>query len=104
MNNKTQMLLKVIEYSQSMLKDAGNSDWENVIATESVRNKILNQLFSEPFTKIEQEENNELIMQILTINKNIESITAQAREKIQQEMSLIGKGRNAIGAYAQNAG
>ena len=104
MNYKTKELMDVIKLSEMMLKDAEVGNWESVFAAESKRNDILNELFSLPFSKKDKEENNEIIQQVLVINKKLESVTAQARDEIKKEFSSINKGRHAVGVYAQNTG
>lgn len=104
MNYKTKELMGIIELSESMIKDAEAGNWESVFAAESKRNNILKELFSHAFSKKDKEENNEIIQQVLVINKKLESAAAQARDTIKNEVSSINKGRHAVGMYAQNTG
>ncbi len=104
MDFKSKELTDVFECSESMLSEAKLSNWENVIAIEKQRSDMLKKIFSLPFTKIEKEQNNEIILQILTINKELEAITAKVRDKIRDQAGSINKGRHAVGVYAQNVG
>ena len=104
MNYKCKQLSDVIEYSETMLKEAETGNWENVFAIEKQRSHTLKELFSPQFTKNEKDEYNEKILHILNINKKLEGITSTARDELKNQAGSINKGRRAVGMYAQNTG
>jgi len=104
MKYKCKQLMDVIDYSETMLKDAEAGNWRNVFNIEAERSKVLKDLFTIPFTKEDKNEYNQHILQVLVINKKLESITAQARDHIRNEAGAVNKGRRAVGVYAQNTG
>lgn len=85
MNYTCKQFSDVIEYSQTMLKEAEAGNWDNVFAVEKQRSNTLKELFSPPFTKNDKEENNEKILQILNINNKLEVITSKARDDIRNQ-------------------
>lgn len=104
MNNKRNQLLGVIEHSEAMLKQAQAGNWENVFSFEEQRSNTLKKLFTQAFSQQDKDDNNEIILQILSINKKLEAITTKARDEIRNQAGSINKGRHAVGVYAQNAG
>lgn len=104
MEYKCKELVDVIEYSESMLKEAEAGNWEKVIAMEKKRDDRLKKIFSLAFSNSEKERNNEIILQILSINKQLESITSKARDTRRDQAGAISKGRQAVGIYAQHVG
>ena len=72
MNYTCKQFSDVIEYSQTMLKEAEAGNWDKVFAVEKQRSTTLKELFSPPFTKNDKDENNEKILQILNINNKLE--------------------------------
>ena len=104
MNNKYKQFSDVIEYSQTMLKEAEAGNWENVFTVEKQRSTTLKECFSPPFTKNDKDEINKKILQILKINNKLEAITSKARDDIRNQAGSVNKGRQAVGMYAQNAG
>ena len=104
MNDKYKQFSDVIEYSQTMLKEAEAGNWENVFTVEKQRCNTLKECFSPPFTKNDKEEINKKILQILNINNKLEAITSKARDDIRNQAGSINKGRHAVGMYAQNTG
>ena len=103
MNDKNKQFSDVIEYSQTMLKEAEEGNWKNVFTIEKQRSDTLKECFSPPFTKNDKDENHEKILQILNINKKLEVITSKARDEIRNQAGSINKGRHAVNMYAQNA-
>ena len=104
MNYKNKQFSDVIEYSETMLKEAEAGNWENVFTVEKKRSNTLKECFSPPFTKNDKDENNRKILQILNINNKLEAITSKARDDIRNQAGSINKGRHAVSMYAQNAG
>ena len=104
MNDKYKQFSDVIEYSETMLKEAKAGNWEDVFKVEKQRSHILKELFSPPFTKNDKDESNEKILQILNINKKLEALTTKARDDIRNRAGSINKGRHAVNMYAQNTG
>jgi hypothetical protein len=101
---KYKQLTNVIEYSETMLNEAKSGNWENVFKIEKQRSNALKELFSSPFTKDDKDDNNEKILQILNINKKLESLTTKARDDIRNQAGSINKSRHAVNMYAQNTG
>ena len=97
---KKKQLTDVIEYSETMLKEAEAGNWENVFTVEKHRSKTLKELISPPFAKNDKDDNNEKILQILNINKKLEVITSKARDEIKKKAGFINKGRHAVNMYA----
>jgi len=104
LQSKDKELDDVFEYSVSMLSEAKNGNWENVIAMEKQRSNAIKKIFSLAFTKSEKEHNNEIILQVLNINKKLEAVTEKARDEIRNQAGSINKGRHAVSIYAQNTG
>ncbi len=101
---KYKQLTDVIEYSETMLKEAKAGNWKNVFKVEKQRSNALKVIFSPPFTKNDKDESNEKILQILNINKKLEALTAKARDDIRNQTGSLNKGRHAVNMYAQNTG
>ena len=101
---KYKQLTDVIEYSETMLKEAKAGNWKNVFKVEKQRSNALKKLFSLPFTKNDKDESNEKILQILNINKKLEALTTKARDNIRNQAGSINKARQAVNRYAQNTG
>jgi hypothetical protein len=101
---KYKQLTNVIEYSETMLNEAKSGNWENVFKIEKQRSNALKELFSSPFTKDDKDDNNEKILQILNINKKLESLTTKARDDIRNKAGSTNKSRHAVNMYAQNTG
>lgn len=102
MNTKNKQLQSVVEYSETMLKDAQAGNWDSVISIEAQRGELLDQLFSG------SRENNIVemdaeIRKIININKKLEAITLNAREDARNEMSSVNKGRRVVNLYAENS-
>ena len=104
MNYKHQQLKGVIEYSKTMLKEAESGNWENVFNTEEKRSELINKIYGNPSTQDERENNNNQILEILVLNRQIEEITSKARDSARNQAGSINKGRQVVVAYAQNAG
>ena len=104
MNDKYKQFSDVIEYSETMLKQAEAGNWKDVFKVEKQRSNALKELFSPPLTNNNKDENNERILQILNINKKLEAITSKARDDLRNQAGSISKGRHAVDMYAQNAG
>ena len=104
MDYKKKQLTDVIEYSETMLKEAEAGNWENVFTVEKQRSNTLKELISPSFAKNNKDDNNEKILQILNINKKLEVITSKARDDIRNQAGSISKGRHAVDMYAQNTG
>jgi hypothetical protein len=104
MNNKKKQLLNVIEYSETMLKEAETGNWEKVIDIEVQRNELLEKIFSSASSRNEIDDVDTKIHHILNINKKIESAAANARDNMRNDISSISKGRQAVDFYAQNTG
>ena len=104
MNDKYKQFSDVIEYSETMLKEAEAGNWENVFTVEKKRSNTLKELFSPPFKKNDKDENSKKILQILNINNKLEAITSKARDDIRKQVGSVNKGRHAVAMYAQNAG
>ena len=102
--HKSEQLSDVIEYSETMLREAEAGNWKNVFTLETQRSHALKELFTPPFTKKDKDDNNEKILQILNINKKLEAITSKARDDIKKQADSINKGRHAVNMYAQNTG
>ena len=104
MNYKHQQLKDVIEYSETMLREAESGNWENVYSTEEKRSKLIKRIYSNHSTQDERVNNNDQILQILVLNRKIEEITSRARDNTRKQAGEINKGRQVIDAYAQNTG
>lgn len=104
MNKIKKQLLDVVEYSESMLKDAQAGNWDRVIDIEVQRNELLENLFSGSSCHNEFHDIDSKIHQIIAINKKIENAAADARNGIQDDLTSLNKGRHAVGCYAQNTG
>ena len=104
MSDKYKQFSDVIEYSQTMLKEAEAGNWENVFSVEKRRSQTLKKLFSPGFTEKDKDKNNAKILQILQINNKLEAITSRAREDIKKQVGSVNKGHHAVTMYAQNAG
>ena len=104
MNDKYKQFSDVIEYSETMLKEAEAGNWNEVFTLETQRSHTLKVCFSHSFTKEDKDANNEIILQILNINKKLEAITSKARDDIKNQAGSINKGRHAVNMYAQNTG
>ncbi|PCJ88932.1 MAG: hypothetical protein COA54_01515 [Thiotrichaceae bacterium] len=104
MNYKHQQLKGVIDYSQTMLQEAESGNWENVFNIEEKRSELIKKIYSNPSTTDERANNNEQILEILVLNRQIEAMTSKARDKARDQTESINKGRQVIDAYAQNMG
>ena len=104
MNYKHKQLMGVIEYSETMLREAESGNWENVFNVEEKRSELIKKIYSNPSTLDERTNNNEPILKILVLNRQIELVTSKARDNARNQAGSINKGRQVIGAYAQNAG
>jgi len=101
-NNKNNQFSELIYYSGVMLKEAEGGNWHKVISVEKQRNNLLKELFLQPFTQKEKNENKENILQVLDINKKLEAISSNARDEIRSQAGSINKGRQALDMYAQH--
>ena len=104
MNHKHKQLTGVIEYSETMLREAESGNWENVFNIEEKRSELIKKIYSNPSTLDERTNNNEQILKILVLNRQIELITSKARDHTRNQAGAINKGRQVIGAYAQHVG
>ena len=104
MDYKNKQLTDVIEYSETMLKEAEAGNWETVFTVEKQRSQTLKEIFSPPFTKKDKNKNNGKILQILKINNKLEKITSKARDDIRHHVGSVNKSHNIVAMYAQNAG
>ncbi|HHJ35457.1 MAG TPA: flagellar protein FliT [Gammaproteobacteria bacterium] len=104
MNQKHSKLTEVIEYSETMLREAESGNWKNVFTIEEQRSELIKEIYSQPSTTNERLNNNRQIMQILVLNKKIEAITSRARDNVRDQAGSINKGRQAVEVYAQNVG
>ncbi len=102
MNYKHQQLEGVIEYSETMLKEAESGNWESVYSIEEKRSKLIKKIYSSLSTQ--DENNNNQISQILALNGQIEKVTSKARDNTRKQMGSINKGRQVVSAYSQNSG
>jgi len=104
MNYKHQQLKGVIDYSKTMLREAESGNWEAVFNIEEKRSELIKKIYSNPSTTDERQNNNEQILEILVLNRQIEEIISEARDNTRNQMQTINKGRQVIDAYAQNVG
>ena len=104
MNYKHKKLMGVIEYSETMLREAESGNWENVFNIEEKRSELIKNIYANPSTQDERQNNNEQILQILVLNRQIETITSRARDNARDQAGTINKGRQVVEAYAQNTG
>ncbi len=104
MNYKHQQLKGVIDYSETMLREAESGNWENVFNIEEQRSELIKKIYSNPSTSDERENNNEQILEILVLNRRIEEISSKAREGARHQAESFNKGRQVVSAYVQNVG
>lgn len=104
MDYKNKQLTDVIEYSETMLKEAEAGNWETVFSVEKQRSQTLKELFLPAFTKKYKDKNNAKILQILQINNKLEKVTSRARQDIRNHIGPVNKTHQAVAMYAQNTG
>ena len=103
MNTKSEQLQSVVEYTETMLKDAQAGNWDSVINIEAQRGELLEKLFSGSRQNNNAGDMDAEIKKIININKKLEAITLNAREDARNDMSSVSKGRHAVDLYAQNS-
>ena len=104
MNYKNQQLKGVIKYSESMLREAEKGNWNNVFAIEEHRSELIKKIYSNPSSADERDNNNEQILQILVLNRQIETLTSRVRDATRRQVGSVNRGRQVVNAYAQNTG
>ena len=103
MNTKNEQLQSVVEYSETMLKNAQAGNWDSVVEIEAQRGKLLKKLFSGSPQDNNIEDMDAEIRKIISINEKLEAITLNAREDARNDMASVSKGRHAVDLYAQNS-
>ena len=103
MNTTNKQLENVVEYSESMLKNAEAGNWDSVIDIEAQRGELLKKLFSGSPQDNNVADMDVEIRKIISINEKLEAITLNAREDTRDEMVSASKGRHVVSAYAQNS-
>ena len=103
MNIKNKQLQGVVEYSETMLKNAEAGNWDSVIDIEVQRGELLKKLFAGSPQSNNVDDMDIKIRKIISINEKLEAITLNAREDTRDEMVSASKGQHAVSAYAQNS-
>mgnify|MGYP002795037901 CR=1 FL=1 len=103
MNTKNEQLQNVVEYSETMLKNAQAGNWDSVIDIEVQRGELLKNLFSGSPQNNNVAEMDAEIRKIISINEKLEAITMNAREDARNDLASANKGRHAVDLYAQNS-
>lgn len=100
MDDKSNQLADITSLSEAMLSYAQAGDWDNVFLTEEKRGSVLNQLFCFPLSNEEKQRYSEQIRKIILLNKELEELTATARENVRDNLKAVNKGSRAVGAYS----
>lgn len=98
MHNNVQ---KIVDCSNEMLENAKSGKWDKVAKAEELRRSLLNKLFSNTSTSESIMEVNDTIHKIIAINKKLEVLASDAREKTRVDMKSIREGRLAVNEYTQ---
>ena len=98
LNNDAQ---KIVDCSNEMLDNARSGKWKKVAKAEELRRHLLNKLFSSTVANESVMEIDDTIHKIISINKKLEELACDAREKTRIDMKNIREGRLAVNEYAQ---
>ncbi len=93
---------ELIGCSEKMLKHAEAGDWKSVALAEQHRRELINRLFRSPAANNGIPEINKIIQTIITINKKLEGLTIDARDKARSKIDKIKEGRLAVNSYVQH--
>jgi hypothetical protein len=101
--NKFSKISELIEYSHAMLRHAEAGEWEALVKNEAIRRELINSVFSQFSNADNDPDISSAIQELLQINKRLEQVTTEARDRARGEANTISHGRKAVNAYADNA-
>lgn len=102
MDNKERELQYLVARSEAMLKHAEQGDWLKVMADEVERSEQIRHVFSADNGIEKNEDTDKQICKIISINKKLEAIASNAKDKRLNDLTSFGKGRDAVRMYEQH--
>jgi len=91
---------KITSLSGQMLIKARNSEWDDLLEIESERSALMAAFFSKPLAGLAKHYVAEGIRLILETDREVMELSAARRKVLRSSLSKMGKGRNAVQAYA----
>ncbi len=99
-NNQLRQLLTLTE---EILSDAKEKRWESMIEKERARRRLMEQFFQREADRHEARQIEEMIRQIITLDKKIIALAEAGKLEILKKMRDLSVGQQAIDAYADSA-
>ena len=100
--DRARQISDLLVQTRASLENARNGNWEQVINDEQRRQRMISELFSQPLDAREADDYHDVIQQVLLLNRELEQLTADARDRARQEAGSISKGRRALDVYSAN--
>lgn len=100
--NRSRQISDLLAKTRAALENARDGNWEQVISDEQQRRRMITELFSEPMDARDAQCYRDVIEEILQLNKKLEQIAAEARDRARLDADSISKGRRAVDVYSEN--
>lgn len=95
------ILNKIMQLSNNMLKHAEAGEWEQVTGLEQQRDPLLKSLFYEDVKPEHVEAVRETVLQTLDIDKKLIGLTEANKQRLAEDIHLIASRRKASHAYTE---
>ncbi len=96
-------LRQLLTLTEEILSDAKEKRWESMIEKEQARRRLMEQFFQRETDRHEVRQIEEMIRQIITLDKRIIALAEAGKLEILKKMRDLSAGQQAIDAYADNA-
>ncbi len=96
-------LRQLLTLTEEILADAKEKRWENLMEKEQARRQLMEQFFQQKIGDHEARQIEEMIRQIITLDKRIVALAEAGKLEILKKMRDLSAGQQAIDAYADNA-
>ncbi len=97
-------LRQLLTLTEEILSDAREKNWDSMMEKERARRLLMEQFFQQKASDQERHRIEEMIRQIITLDKKIVALAEAGKLEILKKMRDLSAGQQAIDAYADNAG
>ena len=99
-NSKSELLSRIVQLTQEMLREAESSSWEHVGELEQSRQQHIKKCF--PLDQsITREQAGSQIKMIIKLDKKIVGMASKEQKNIAEKTRDLSLGRHAISTYRQ---
>ncbi len=102
-SQRLSQLRQLLTLTEEILTDAREKRWESLMEKEQARRQLIERFFQQRVDSREARQIEEMIRQIITLDKRIIALAEAGKLEILKKMRDLSAGQQAIDAYADNA-